>query len=165
MGNFVYKCRECGTVVESDIREQVIWPCPTCAENEELPYEDRLRPLYRKYTVPHINSVWHEHFNYTTGQVVSDRKQFTEQLHIGSERVSERLGLKHDFQPADLSDKKTLGVTEEGLDATHDKFVELGWKESKGRFVYPLSDKPNPSAVSSPSPAPPSRSSDHDIGK
>lgn len=140
-----YRCIGCGLLAESHTREAQIWHCPRCSYMVESGRDDgeRLVPLRRTYaTSPSIWRVWHGHHNITTGQWVSDRKQIREQLHIASEEVSERMNLEHRFIEVDANDKDHLGVTDEGLDATHDRHVELGWKESKGRFVFPMSSPP-----------------------
>lgn len=79
----------------------------------------------------------------TTGQWVSDRKQFREQLHVAGEESTEREGYQQNFIEVDPSDRDALGLTDEGLDSTHDRHVQLGWKESKGRFVFPMSQGPS----------------------
>jgi hypothetical protein len=57
----------------------------------------------------------HEHFNLSSGTVVSDHKQFRDDLKRASERATLRTGIPHDYQPVDLGEKEALGVTEEGL--------------------------------------------------
>lgn len=100
--------------------------------------------LYRRVmSKPYFNTVWHDHYSPTTGQVVSDRKQMLEQLHVKSETVSERLNFPHSFVPVELSDP-AFDRGGEGLDSTHDAHVKLGLKESKGKFVHQMSDKKKP---------------------
>lgn len=137
-----FECISCALACESHINETTIWRCPRCYHTlgESIP----LRKTYR--TSPSIPRVWHGHQSLTTGQWVSDRKQIKEQLHVASEERSERLQLAHNFIEVDMNDKDTLGITDEGLDATHDQHVRLGWKESKGRFVFPMSSPPNKKA-------------------
>lgn len=56
------------------------------------------------------------HYNYAVGQHISSMGQFTSELHRRSDELSETTGADHNFQPVDLTDKKALGVTDEGLD-------------------------------------------------
>ena len=59
---------------------------------------------------------YREHFNTTTGTMISSKKQFREQLKVASERATLETGVYHDFVPADLSRPSDLGVTSEGLE-------------------------------------------------
>lgn len=72
----------------------------------------------------------------TTGQHVTDRKQITETLHAKSEEVSERLNGPHNFIQVDPKD---IQKSDAGLDSTHNEHVRLGMKQSKGKFVFPMS--------------------------
>lgn len=131
-----YKCRLCGFTDESHIRESLIWSCPYCSEPGEPV------PLYRSYSAaPNMPRVWHGHMCNTTGQWITDRKQFREALHVASEEATQRLGMEHRFIEVDPSDRDSLGVTDQGLDATHDAHVKLGIKQSKGQFVFPMSGR------------------------
>jgi hypothetical protein len=135
-----FKCVRCGFCCESHTNESQIWSCPLCAANELLADGERLTPLRKVIkSSPSIPRVWHGHHSDTTGQWVTDRKQQTEQLHVASEEATQRLGMEHRFIEVDMSDHKHLGITEEGLDTTHDAHVKLGWKQSKGQFVFPMS--------------------------
>lgn len=132
---FDFKCIECGLYCESHVNESQIWNCPRCWILDERP--SPLRKVIRRS--PTINRVWHGHHDLTTGHYVSDRKQFRELLHVQSEIDTERLGFQQNYIEVDMSDHKHLGITEQGLDSTHDRHVQLGWKESRGRFVFPMS--------------------------
>src|SRR5262245_53702804 len=122
MARYDYRCTECNTIVEREFRESTfVGRCSTC----EMEGIDPIRLFKRVFHCPSINRVWHPHWNMTTGQVVSDRKQMIEQMHRASEEVSERLGGPHNFIPVDPSD---IQKTDEGLDVTHDRHVALGWK-------------------------------------
>lgn len=127
---FVYSCRSCGDTIESHVRETLIWlPGHDCrsVDNEPVPYK-------RVIVQPQYKSVWHEHHNLTTGQLVSDEKKFGEQLHVASEEASERLGMEHRFVPVSL--KQDVGKTDEGMGATHDRVVAEGRKEAVGKIIH-----------------------------
>lgn len=64
----------------------------------------------------HMARVWHEHWNPSTGSVVSSRQQFRDDLKRRSEEATERTGIPHNFVEVDITDKKALGVTDEGLE-------------------------------------------------
>lgn len=82
--------------------------------------------------------VWHNPGtpHLATGKPVSSYKDLKEQLHVASEEMGERLGMPVNYEPVDLSEKEALGVTEEGMDSTHDMAVKQGRKDSRGRFVF-----------------------------
>lgn len=82
--------------------------------------------------------VWHNPGtpHLATGKPVSGMKDLKEQLHVASEEMGERLGMAVNYEPVDLSEKEALGVTEEGMDSTHDMAVKQGRKDSRGRFVF-----------------------------
>lgn len=121
--------------VNSNIREAGIW-CDECAEAEvESPCY-----LLRSYTAAPFSfpQVWQDtdQINMTTGRVETDPKKFKQHLADKSKEMEDRLGQRVDYQPVDPTDKAALGVTDEGLDATHDHQVRTGQKDSRGRFVW-----------------------------
>lgn len=71
-----------------------------------------------------FNRVWgfqqapmiHEHLNPSTGTVVSSRRGFKDDLKRLSDERSERTGISHNFVEVDITDKKALGVTDEGIE-------------------------------------------------
>lgn len=67
-----------------------------------------------------------EHVSPATGQPVSSHKQFREQLKVASEEQTARTGIPCDYQPVDMTDPDSLGVTGDGLDAQMRKHRELG---------------------------------------
>lgn len=119
--------------VTSNVRESFIW-CDECRESREY---TQLKKSYQSQGVS-MAQVWHDTdtINLSTGRVESDPRKFKEHLRIKSEEMEERLGIKVDYQPVDLTDKDALGVTDEGMDATHDAAVRDGRKDSRGRFVW-----------------------------
>ena len=73
----------------------------------------------------------HEHFNYTVGKVISDKKQFAAELDRKSAEMTERTGTPHNYVPVDLSDKESLRVSDEGMDSTLRRQTETGQREVK----------------------------------
>jgi len=57
-----------------------------------------------------------EHFNYSTGQYVSNSRNFSDQLKTKSDEMSARLGMDVNYTEVDVADKKALGVTEHGVE-------------------------------------------------
>lgn len=118
--------------VVSNIRESGIW-CDECGEAET---PDPCL-LMRSFTAAPFTpaTVWHDTDtpNMTTGRVESDPKKFARHLAEQSEIMAERLGMPVDYQPCDPADTY---VSDEGLDATHDRAVSEGRKDSRGRFVW-----------------------------
>lgn len=82
--------------------------------------------------------MWPEHHNIAAGEVIREEKQLKESFKRQSAEMSERMNFDVDYQIADPTDTKTLGVTDEGLDATHNRKVKSGEIESKGTFVHPV---------------------------
>lgn len=80
------------------------------------------RPFYGSVR---FGAVMHAHFNSTTGTIVSDPRQFQQDLNRKAESVEEQTGLKVTYAPVDLHDKTALGVTDEGLDATYDAGLDV----------------------------------------
>lgn len=139
-----FKCDRCGLFCESHSRESTIWHCPRCIRYQTVDHDPEFVPLRKVIrSSPSIARVWHGHKDLTTGDWITDRKQFKESLHVASEVATDRLGMEHRFIEVDPSDKDNLGLTDEGMDSTHDAHVKLGYKESKGRFVFPMSSAPN----------------------
>lgn len=132
---FDFKCVQCGLYCESHVNESQIWSCPRCyvVHTERSP----LRKVIRK--APSMPPMWHGHFNHSIGQYITDRKQFKEGLYVKQEEATERFDWQQSFIEVDPNDRDSLGITDEGLDSTHDAHVSLGIKESKGRFVFPMS--------------------------
>lgn len=120
--------------ITSNINESGIW-CAECG-GEASSYT-RLKKAYASMAT-RFSRVWHDTGipNMTTGRVESDPRKFAAHLREKSEEMGERLGIKVDYQPVDLTDKDALGVTDEGMDATHDRAVAEGRKDSRGRFLF-----------------------------
>lgn len=112
-----YRCPECGfkdslslTIDEYSSIEIMECNCGTAMVRE---YSFSIKPMMK------------EHMNNTTGQVVSSERQFKDQLKRQSEMATIRTGIEHNFVPVDIQDKATLGVTNEGLDATYNRRKQL----------------------------------------
>ena len=118
----------------SNIRENTLWCADDCKAAREW---TQLKKSFQEQGVT-FPRVWQDIGlpNPATGKVESDPRKFREHLHVASEEMGERLNMVVDYQPIDLNDRDSLGVTDEGLDATHDHRVRTGQKDSRGRFVF-----------------------------
>lgn len=117
----------------SNTNESGIW-CEECGERNLW---TRLLKSFQSQGT-NFARVWHDTDtpNLATGQVESDPRKFREHLHVASEQMAERLNMPVDYQPCDMTDKDALGVTDEGMDATHNQAVKDGRRDSRGRFVW-----------------------------
>ncbi len=137
-----------GCPIFSDLTRKVICQLTTntnetslwCADEEGCKSAHEWVQLKKSYADMHISTatVWQDTGipNLTTGRVESDARKFATHLREQSEIMGERLGMAVDYQPVDMTDRDALGVTDEGLDATHDAAVREGRKDSRGRFVF-----------------------------
>ena len=119
---YLYRCRECGVHGEKWQRhtEEPLVDCPECDADA----------LKRVYSFA-MKAIMHEHFDPTVGKVISDPRQFKEELSRASEKESERTGRNVNYVPVDLSDKESLRVTDEGLDSTMRRKTQTGEREVK----------------------------------
>lgn len=120
---------------------QYEFKCPECQHRYTV--EDKDGPWYclnHKYgPSPRLKRVFgfslvkpmQEHYNPTTGTVVSNSRQFRDGLKVASDRETARTGIEHNYVEVDPTDAKALGVTEEGLDTTARRLVAEGKKDVK----------------------------------
>lgn len=77
---------------------------------------------------PVIKSSMPEHYNTSVGQFIRTERELKDVFKRQSEEATIRTGIEHNFVPVSSSDRKTLGVTSEGLDATYNRRRELGMR-------------------------------------
>lgn len=118
----------------TNVNESSLWCPDACKEMHEWTH---LKKAYASMGIFHAQ-IWQDCDipNLTTGRVETDPRKFATHLHEQSEIMSERLNMKVDYQPTDPTDRDALGITDEGMDATHDRAVKEGRKDSRGRFVF-----------------------------
>lgn len=109
---YAYKCGDCRTTVDSTYRGDALGPCPNCTTGV----------LKRRWSV-NTAAVMQEHFNNTTGTVVSSMSGFRDDLKRAGDEYSQRTGMDCDFQPRDWDD---LGATGEGMDGVNSERSKLG---------------------------------------
>lgn len=128
--------------LHTNIRESQL-SCDECVLYGDATVEPLI--LHRSYTAAPFSfpKVWQDTDtpNLTTGRVETDPRKFAIHLADESKRMEDRLNArggnqKVDYQPVDPTDTTALGVTDEGLDATHNHRVASGQRDSKGRFVW-----------------------------
>jgi len=128
---YEYKCPNAHIltrVLPSEDRDALVGQlCPDCSE-----------PLKRRWTPFRVAAPFEGHFNLSTGTYVESKRQLDEINKITSAERTQRLGLETNFVAHDIRDltPSDMGVTEDGLNTTHDAQVAAGVKESKGRFVF-----------------------------
>lgn len=110
---YAYQCRTCRYTVDASERGDSLGPCPG------LPGAGGCTGELTRLFVIRTNAVMQEHYNPTTNTVISSDRQFSEELKRQSEIASARTGMEHRFEPVDPTDKKALGVTDEGIDASN----------------------------------------------
>lgn len=122
--------------LSSNTNESMLWCEDDCAATQQW---TALRKSFQSMGT-RFARVWQDtgQVNLATGRVESDPRKFEEHLHVASREAEERLGMAVDYQPTDPTDTDALGVTEEGMDATHDQQVRDGRKDSRGRFVWTM---------------------------
>lgn len=137
---YEFKCSTCKQIYTSSQR---ILETPTCRMRTNLTDTygsctlvcggilKRVFNFNLKHSMP-------EHFNHSVGKHVTNESKLRDEFKRLSDAATERTGIPHNYVPVDPMDKETLGVTDEGLDATHDAMVKRGEKEetSKRRVVH-----------------------------
>lgn len=133
------KGTDCEHQVELPIREERI-SCPLCASEHEFSL------LKRIFLAPYCEQVWWSHYNPTTGRMESDRKAMQRHLTDHSHRISDELGIGHEYKRIDpsevLKERAAKGADRNGktvegaLVSTHNRAVAEGRKQSKGKFVH-----------------------------
>lgn len=121
MPTYEYRCPECGNEHSESL---TISEYERCRFN----YECGCGTLMVRVFSFSVKPMMPEHLNSTTGQVVRSERDFRDQLKRQSEAETVRTGIEHNYVPVDIQDRKTLGVTAEGLDATYNRRRKLGMK-------------------------------------
>ena len=133
MPTYEYRCPNnhiLTLVLPSEDRDDMVGQlCPECKGPEKLK---------RRWTPFRVAAPFEGHFNLGTGTYVESKRQLDEANRIASAERTARLGLETNFVAHDIRDlsPSDMGVTEDGLNTTHDAQVAAGVKESKGRFVF-----------------------------
>lgn len=91
-------CKRCGYIKDTEgvVGQSPVYPdkCPACGDGE-------WRRDYR--SVGLVNPMM-EHWNNTTGTVVSDMKGFKNDLKRRSDEATMRTGIEHNYEPIDYAD-------------------------------------------------------------
>lgn len=99
---YEYKCPGCKNLIVSGVRaDRLAVFCFTCDSGVH----------HRRVFSLAVHRPMQEHWNDTVGAPVSDMKDFREKLKIQGEQYTERTGIASNFQPVDMGDRKTLGVS------------------------------------------------------
>jgi hypothetical protein len=106
---YPFRCRSCSYTEDTLTNEP--HPCPHCSGLMKRTWT----------TVQFSPSPFQPHYNYSVGAYVNSQQEFNDVLRRKGDAMSERLGMDTSYaplHPADFTETKTLGVTEEGLDST-----------------------------------------------
>lgn len=110
--------------------------CPTKVETRALdtPFHCSV-PMRRLFSFAIRRSV-PDHFNHALGKYVTGNRQLRDEFKRQSDDATERTGIVHQYEPVDFRDTEALGVTDEGLAASHDRAVAEGRKDPTGKKVW-----------------------------
>lgn len=122
---YEYRCKECGYQRQSQKRDSQLGYCPDCD-----------RGILKRSWGFQMAPVVHQYFDHSTGQVINDRKHLLSVAKEMSDRQTERTGITHNYVPADMTDKATLGITGEGLDSTYNAQVKSGQIEKGSKPAW-----------------------------
>lgn len=114
---YAYKCRTCGQRYESEERANVL--------HVECQTLDCMGAPTRDYSGIQVNRGMKEHWNPSVNAPVTSEKDYATKLRISGEQYTEKTGIETRYVPVDWSDTKALGITEEGLDATNKRRVDV----------------------------------------
>lgn len=121
---YEFKCR-CGGFTRdlpmADRDRPLSYPCPHCGE------------LPRRNFSFRMGQVMHEHFNQSTGTVVSSMRQFNDTLKRQSDEQTAKTGIEHRFVPCDMKDLHS--GSDKGMKETHDFKVRAGLKEPTPKLM------------------------------
>lgn len=162
MPTYEYKCQGCGDIREitcaADDKLKQDWDmgafghspyCPECdgslvlSENCERCH-GRGRIIcgdYRRRFSFSTGPIFQPHLNGTTGTYVTSRAQFNDELKRISERETLRTGIDSTITPIDHQEQVKMfrdAHGDVGLKEQHDGQVKRGEKESRGKFVHPI---------------------------
>lgn len=115
----------------SNTRETTLW-CEGCSAEGEW------TQLKRVITRPYMLQVFHKDDgpNIATGKLIGDRKQLAAAFREGEDRQEEVVGYRPDYREASPAELMAQAASDDGLASQHDRAVQEGRKESKGRFVW-----------------------------
>lgn len=120
---YAYECPNCGQEYESlkrGLESTTLCQCES--------------PIKRKWMV-NLQRPMPDHYNTSVGKYVTGKRQLTDEFKRMSDNMTERTGIPHNYVPVDPNDKETFGVTDEGLQATHDRMVKQGMKPPAPKLI------------------------------
>jgi hypothetical protein len=98
--------------IDSTLRGDVLAPQPS---HDKTGCNGLLKRLF----IVRTEAMTHGHFNASLNTYVSGNRDFDEKLKRESERVSLYQGTEARFERVDPTDKKALGVTDQGLEESN----------------------------------------------
>lgn len=107
---YTFQCQSCFWETHDTISVPIGAPYPAPCQQCGGLVRRRVSFSFRRSLAPH--------FNQSTGNYVSNERDFADQLKRKSEEATLRTGMEHNYVPVDVTDAKALGVTDDGLEVT-----------------------------------------------
>jgi hypothetical protein len=110
--------------------------CPACGRQiESLQRGDRLQcscgaSAHRNFRF-RTQTAFQPHFNQTLGHHVNNAAEFKDGLKRASEEATLKTGMEHDFQPVDLADHQTFGISDNEAQEQKDRIKSWNAKHGK----------------------------------
>jgi hypothetical protein len=92
--------------------------------------------VYRRVFYCNPTSFFQSHYNHSVGEFVTNRQQFLDTLKRKSDEQSATTGVEHNYQPVDAGDTRSMGVTDEGFDATAKRRHDHAIREQQATPVH-----------------------------
>lgn len=131
MPQYAWKCRDCQREIlhffEIDADRPSTISCPRCGGIARRRFS---------FTKP---APFEDQYDRKAGRWITSKRGLEEEARRRSAEKSEKYGFEHDYTVHDARDPATaehFGVTDEGLQATHDRAVEEGRKPATGKIVF-----------------------------
>lgn len=124
---YEYECKGCGATFHTSDPNEKEYMDEACRQGlyhnfDTEPCNGLIKRVF-SFSVRHPMPA---HFNKAAGVYVNSERQLKDAFKVQSDILTERTGIEHNLVPIDHEDKKTLGVTSEGLAATYDRRKKLG---------------------------------------
>lgn len=117
---YAYKCRECGARKDSEVRgDRLPDEFVHTFVNANGDLQACRGSFTRDYSGLQFASVMQAAYNPAVGKEISSNRKFDDDMKRASEARSLETGMEHRFERVDPSDKKALGVTDEGIDQSN----------------------------------------------
>lgn len=142
MPTYKYECSKCGderievmTFAEHDIFEPGAHLLNDEVAIVSRVYASRLCGLWEQVYDFSFKRGFTAHYNPSLGHHISSEREASEHLKRQSEEATARTGVDHDYELVDPGEPSSVGVTDQGMDATERRHRELGWSEPTSKIL------------------------------